>query len=123
MNRLNTDRAALAEALATTGYTVDDTQPEIVEPDTLLIESVTYRPGRVFDSIEATYRLTAVIDASTAAEALTEHARLAASLTDALTTTGAADLTEIGALYNLSDAAGNIYPACDIELRSTIERN
>lgn len=120
MNPLEKDRADLVEILETTGFTVDESQPETIEPGSILIDSVEYEWGSTFASVRANYTAHVILDAYDAQSAARAHEAATFEIHATLTHTGAADLNKATALFNMQDAAGNIYPAFTLEITSHI---
>lgn len=120
MNGFRQDRADLIDALNTTGYTVDDTQPEIIDRGTILIEDVSYEWADIFEHVKATYNGHVVLDAYDAESANAAHADAVAAIWEALDTSDAGDIETAGALINLTDGAGNIFPAFPFTITSLI---
>lgn len=120
MNAFRADRTALISALATAGYEVDDSQPEVIDPGTILLDSVSYEWGDTFGQVEATYTAHVVLDAFDAVSASLAHVDAVAAIWKALSDSGAADIETAGPLTNMSDAAGNIFPAFTLTITSTI---
>lgn len=120
MNPVTADRNAVIKALNNTGLIVDDTQPEIIEPGTILFDGTTYAYGSRFGTITATHTLQVVLEAYDAQTATRAHDEAVNALYKALADTGAGDLDTVSALYNLQDAHGALYPAFTVTIQSTI---
>ncbi|MDV6238648.1 hypothetical protein R3J22_03775 [Trueperella bernardiae] len=118
MNPYRKDRADLIDALNTTGYTVDDTQPEIIDCGTILIDDVSYEWADIFENVKATYAGHVVLDAFDAESANAAHADAVAAIWDALANSDAGDIETAGALINLTDGAGRIFPAFPFTITS-----
>ncbi|WP_460998713.1 hypothetical protein [Trueperella pyogenes] len=120
MNALTADREALITALELTGLTVDQTQPEVLDRGTILLDSVRYEWGETFDSVKATHTAHVILDAFDAASARLEQEAAVQAIWTALRDTGAADVESAGELFNMADAHGNLFPAFTLTLNSHI---
>ena len=119
MNPLTIDREAFADALGTLdGWTVTPDQPEILNPGLILFYPAMYVPGKRFGTVQATYRVVAILGAVDAASALTAAEQAATDIITAAADT--ADLKTVLELANIIDGAGAIYPAQQLEFTSTI---
>lgn len=121
MNPVTADRIAVIKALNATGLIVDDTQPEIIEPGTILFDGTTYTYGSRFGTITATHTLQVILDAHDAQTATLAHDEAVDAVFKTLADTGAGDLDTVSALYNLQDAHGALYPAFTITIQSLID--
>ncbi|WP_341740602.1 hypothetical protein [Trueperella pyogenes] len=120
MNEYQKDREALIAALNETGFIVDQTQPEIIDRGTILLDSVSYEWGTTFAQVKATYIMHVILDAFDAASAIDAQSAAVAAIWHILTQTAAADIETAGPVFNFSDATGNIYPAFTLTITSDI---
>ncbi|AHU90386.1 hypothetical protein [Trueperella pyogenes] len=120
MNNLTADRKALIAALELTGLAVDETQPELLDRGTILLDAVRYEWGDTFTAVKATHTAHVILDAFDAASARLEQEKAAQEIWIALRDTGAADVESAGELFNMADAHGNLFPAFTITLISHI---
>lgn len=121
-NPLTDDREWFTAALQDVqGYTVAGDMPEVLNSSMILLEAPAYAPGTRFGHLTATYTVTVTLEAMTATAALIAAENAICAICAAIETHRAADLSEIGRLFNLADAQSVIYPAITLKFNSTIE--